>query len=292
MSLGYTFREGLSGFRRAKLSSTIATVTIAISLVLLGLFVLLARNAARVVDEIRGRIEFELFLQPDLAETAARALEPKLTSLTGVGAVTFVSKDSAAAIFQREYGEDVVSVAGFNPLPASYRIGLRPDYATSDSGVLLDSKLRRLPGVESVRYNKLFLAALDEKVSVLTYLSIGLGLIIAMSAIFLVSNTIRLTIYAKRFTIQTMKLVGATNGFIRQPFLIEGIVQGAVGGLLAAAFLYLAVAVLGPYYLGGARSLVRAEPAFYGLVVLVGMALGFVGSLISVRRFISTRITN
>ena len=140
--------------------------------------------------------------------------------------------------------------------------------------------------MESVKYRKEYLEIIDERARIVHNISLGLGVLVGLSAIVLVSNTIRLAISAKRQIIRTMELVGATRMFIRTPFLLEGIMQGILGGGLAAGILYLllsyAVRIISPDLPG----LLRIEPAYYGAVMLAGALLGWIGSTISVMRFI------
>lgn len=286
MSLSYTLRESVSGFRRTKLSSLLSIVTIAISLLLLGVFAVLTIHATRFLDEIRSRVELEVFLEEPITRHEIDSLRSVISGLDGVGTVSYVSKTEAAAIFKKEFGEDILSVLDFNPLPPSFKIGLAEGYRTATHAERLERRLATLTGVESVKYRKEFLEIIDERARIVHNISLGLGVLVGLSAIVLVSNTIRLAISAKRQIIRTMELVGATRTFIRMPFLLEGIMQGLLGGLLAAAILYVllayAVRVISPDLPG----MLRIETAYYGSVVGAGGLLGWIGSSISVLRFI------
>ena len=118
----------------------------------------------------------------------------------------------------------------------------------------------------------------------------GIGLFITISSVFLVANTIRLAIYAKRKIVQTMKLIGATKSFVRGPFILEGLVQGIVGGALAAGILFLVFEYLARWISSELADFVHVKPVYYGIVVVVGCVLGFLGSAISIRRFISESV--
>jgi cell division transport system permease protein len=198
----------------------------------------------------------------------------------------YISKADAAAIFKKEFGEDILSVLDFNPLPPSFKIGLAEGYRTAVHAERLEHRLATLTGVESVKYRKEFLEIIDERARIVHNISLGLGVLVGLSAIVLVSNTIRLAISAKRQIIRTMELVGATRMFIRMPFLLEGIMQGILGGALAAGILYLllsyAVRIISPDLPG----LLRIEPVYYAAVVVAGAVLGWIGSSISVLKFI------
>jgi cell division transport system permease protein len=171
-------------------------------------------------------------------------------------------------------------------LPASIRIRVEPDYANPDSLQMLADRMGRWNRVDEVVFNQPLLLQIQENLHLLRMTGLALGAVVLLAAIFLVANTIRLTIFARRLLIRTMKLVGATDAFIRQPFLIEGMLQGVIAGLASG------LAVWGLY-----RVLVLQYPelavpggwlgwALIGGLLLTGIALGWFGSLLSVRRFI------
>jgi cell division transport system permease protein len=286
MSLSYTLRESFSGFKRTKLSSTISIVTICISLLLLGAFAFVTIQASRFIDSIRNKVEIEVFLQEPISPEEVSDLARAITGFEGVEQAVYISKEEAAQIFKQEFGDDIYRVLDFNPLPPSFKITLRPQYRTAGAARQLHDQIKALKGVESVLYRRALLELIDQRTAAVNRVTLGLGIVISLSAILLVSNTIRLAIYAKRKLIRTMELVGATRFFIRMPFLVEGMVQGLVGGLLAAGLLYIvlehALAWVAPEF----TSFASMDPAFYGLVAAAGVVLGLVGSAISVIRFI------
>jgi len=286
MSVSYTLKESISGFKRTKLSTFISIVTISISLLLLGVFAVITINTSRFIDTLRDKVEMEAFLQEPMSRDDVATLIKTVTALNGVDKVIFVSKEEAAGIFKEQFGEDVKSVLEFNPLPPSLKVFLEEGYRTAASANEVYEKLKSTQGVESVIYRKALLEFVDQKTATAHNITLGLGVLISLSAIFLVSNTIRLAIYAKRRLLRTMELVGATQGFIRLPFLLEGIIQGLVGGILAACVLYVLLEYAMRFLLTEIAQYVHMEMPFYLLVVGSGAALGLVGSIISVARFI------
>lgn len=288
MSLGYTIRESFSGFRRTKLSSAISIATISISLLLLGIFAVVSINTTRFVEALRDRLEMEAFLREPVTLEQRMNLERAVRNVDGIESVDYISKDEAARIFKQEFGEDINQVLDFNPLPPSFKIRLKPTFRTAASASAISDRVGAIGGIESVRYRKGLVELIDARTTAVHNLSLGLGLLVSLSAIFLVSNTIRLAIYAKRRLIRTMELVGATRAFIRSPFLLEGILQGALGGLIASGILYILIEhtlrLLSPELSG----YVQMQRSFYLAVIGAGIGLGFVGSAISVVRFIRT----
>jgi len=286
MSLAYTLRESVSGFTRTKLSSTISIITICISLLLLGVFAVITIHASRFIDMIRDKVEIEAFLREPSTGAGISDLARSIVEVEGVEKAVFVSKEEAAEIFRREFGEDINAVLDFNPLPPSFRITLLPDYRTAERARSLRDTLLTFPGVESVVYRKALLELIDRRTALVNQVTLGLGILIMLSAVLLVSNTIRLAIYAKRKLIRTMELVGATRMFIRLPFLVEGMLQGLVGGIVAAGLLYLVIEHGLVLLATEVREYIWMDPAFYLLVASAGVVLGLLGSAISVARFI------
>jgi cell division transport system permease protein len=290
MLLGYLMREGLSGFRRAKLSMLAAIVTVSVSLLLLSFFSILLINANSVVASLRDKVELEVFLADYLSKEEVDGLRAQIGTLEGVAEVRYVSKEEAAEIFRREFGEDIYKVLNFNPLPASFKILLRDGYKTAAGAEAVYRAAKELKGVEDVIYRKTLLEMLDQRAQTFLWMALGIGIFIAVSAIFLVANTIRLAIYAKRKIIQTMKLIGATRGFIRTPFIIEGLLQGLLGGLIAAAIVFLVFEYLERWVSLQLSDLVTVDRAYYALIVGVGCLLGILGSVLSIRRFIGETV--
>lgn len=286
MSLSYTLRESISGFRRAKLSSVISVITISISLILLGLFFIITLQTSKLIDSLRNKVEMEAFVTEPVSKKEIADLRKNIESMEGVNSVQFVSKEDAARIFKEEFGEDITAILDFNPLPPSFRVSLKPSYLTAERAAALYARLTSLSGIESVKYWRELLELLDRRTANVYNLTLGLGIVIGLSAIFLVSNTIRLAIHGKRRLIHTMELVGATSSFIRLPFLMEGIIQGFFGGCIAALMFYLFIRFSSRLLSVEIADFFHMDPVFYLLLLGTGILLGLVGSIISVIRFI------
>lgn len=293
MALPYTLREGLAGFRRAGLAAATSVVALAIALVLIGMVSLLGWQWQNVSDALRQRAsEVEVFLEDDAAgETAARVGD-RLRAVAGVDSVQYVSHEEAAEIFREAFGEgaDLYDDAQF--LPASYRVRLAGDYATPDSLALLVERVRAWGPVADVAYDAASVEVIERNRRVFSAVGLAVALLVVVAALLLVGNTVRLSIYARRMLIRTMKLVGATNAFIRRPFLIEGVVQGFLAGVVAGAVLWglyglllrtLRDADVGATALGwpGGTPLLSV-----GGLVGLGVVLGLLASAVAVRRFI------
>ncbi len=289
MNLGYIIKEGFSGLRRATLSSVVAVTIICIALSLLSFFGMITYNISHVIEDIRSRVELEAFLDKAQDAESSNKIQQALLRIDGVESVNFISKSDAAKILKSVMGEnDIFDLVGSNPLPASFKIKLKPEFRNLINVNEVAQQIEKIDGVEEVNYQKELLRILDEKVDTYNYISLGLGCFAALAAVFMISNTIKLTIYANRDLIKTMKLVGATNAFIASPFLVEGMIQGFLGGALAVTLSYFAMKAAKRYVL---NSLVISYE-IYAVVILFGVFLGFLGSYAAVRFFLKERISD
>ena len=200
--------------------------------------------------------------------------------------MTYVSKEEAAKLFQRDFGESFDDILEENPLPESYRLSILEGYDNADSVQLIATRVEKLRLVESVHYRKQLLQLIDRRARAFGYASLFIGIILALSAVILVANTIRLTIFAKRHIIRTMKLVGATPMFIRLPFLIEGAVHGVIGGIIASLLLDIVFTFFIQPLSEDLLVNIGVSWRFYLGLVLSGGVLGLVGSVISIGRFL------
>jgi cell division transport system permease protein len=286
MSLSYTLRESFSGFRRTKISSTISIITVGVALILLGIFTVITVHTERFLEKLRSQVEVEAFLFEPISSITVDSLGQIIASYPEVDSVAYVSKAEAAAIYKRDTGDDVYRVLSFNPFPPSFKVHMKDGFKTPRHVRNVESRLHAMTEIDTVIYRKSMLETIDQRSSTVHDIGLGLSILVGFSALVLVSNTIRLAIYAKRKLIRTMELVGATRTFIRLPFLLEGIWQGLIGGCLAAAVLFVLITHGIRFFSADLADFVKMEPVFYAGVIAAGGILGFVGSAVSVLRFI------
>ena len=293
MALPYTLREGLAGFRRAKIAAATSVAALAIALVLIGIFGLLGWQGQNVAETLRQRAsEVEVFLEDQATPEAIASVGDRLRSVSGVDSVRYVSQEEAATIFREAFGEgaDLYDDAEF--LPASYRVRLAGTAAQPDSLSALAEVVGGWAAVDEVAYDRASVEAVERNVRLFSSVGLGVALLVVVAALLLVGNTVRLSIYARRMLIRTMKLVGATNGFIRRPFLVEGVIQGAAAGALAGIVIwglydlflsFIRSADGGPSVVGwpGGTPLLTVAAS-----VALGILLGLVASGIAVRQYI------
>ena len=288
----YAFKEGLNGFQRAPLAMLIAIFTITLALIILGSFTLIYTNTNSIVSSLRDRVEFEVFLNDTLDQTSTVNLQNQILKVEGVKSANYFSKADALDLFKKDFGEDVTLVVGFNPLPPSIKVELNEKFKTSEKTELIANTIKYFSGVEEVKYRKQLLKLLDERSKSFLQFSFGIGIVLLIASFFLVSNTIRLIIYAKRKIISTMRLVGATNNFIRTPFVIQGFLQGIIGGGLASLILFFSIFTITNFVGNNINEFIKIENNFYLIVVFSGIILGLLASLYSIRKFLKNQISN
>ncbi len=272
-------REALLAFRRTPLLSILSVTTIAFSLFAFGLFGLVAVNLRDALGSVEDRVEIRAFLADTTPAATAQAAADELRRVPAVAAVTYVSSDEALARARRDLGEfnDVWAAA---VLPASLDVRLRPGMRDPATVQQVASRARGYPFVDDVRYGEEWVQKLYRIRTVATATGITLGAAFAIAAIIIVGATIRMTVLSRSAEIQIMRLVGATDSFVRLPFLLDGLTKGVLGGLLALLLTRVAYFVVDRWFLH--VQFFDATLAAFG--VLVGALLGLLGSAISVGR--------
>ncbi len=283
MSLSFALKEGLSGFKRARLASFITITSIGFALLLIGYFLLFSSNIKSWVSQQRARMEMEVFLENSLNAKQGEAIASQIKSLRGVRSVTFISKARAAERFEKEFGRNVFDVLDSNPLPPSVTVRLAPEYQTSGALHKLEQQIGKIDGVDEIVYQRDLLLLMEKYVNWIYLILGGFGLVLLIIAIILLHNTIRLTIFARREIIEIMNLVGATSGFIKRPFIVEGFFQGLIGALIANGLLYLTVRLVRTFLFTGLT--IRYEEYF--VLAALGVLIGLVSSTLSVSKYLS-----
>lgn len=235
MAIGYAIKEGIRGIGRAKLASFTSTFSLFIAVLLLGM---LGRGAYNIYDlslTLKKAIEIEVFLQ-NVNDISIKNIGNAIAENPYVSEVHFISKDSAKTIFLQDFGKENNPLVDIDFLPASYKVRLK-DAATVQGVDDLIAQVQPLPGVDEIRFNRQLMEILETRFQTFVLAGAIISALIALAAIILIFNTIRLTIYAKRNLIRAMKLIGATNAFIRRPFIYEGFIQGLIAGIASVGTL-------------------------------------------------------
>jgi cell division transport system permease protein len=289
-ALAYFFEEALTSLWRSRLINALSIGTMAVSLFVLGAFLTVASNLNEVVARWTRKVQVTFYLADGLEDRIRTILVDRLKDDPAVDAVEVVSREQALDRFRalfhdlRSLPEDLQD----NPFPASVEVTVRADHQSPADVQRLVSEYERSPGVEEAQYDLLWIERLSTGVRLVRGLGAFLGGILVLAGVFTISNVIRLTVYARQDELDIMRLVGATRAYVTGPFVVEGMIQGALGGVLSVALLWVAFRMLARDALAASDLLGRAVvflPAeVCVMIVLGGMAVGVVGSLISLGR--------
>ncbi len=280
MNFWFTIREGLKGFTRARLSTFITITSIVFSHFLIALFLILSINVDSWIGEMRSKLELEVYIDRTLSESEAGQIKKKTLKISGIENAVYISKKDAADRFEKEFGKNIYEILQSNPLPASLTITLKPEFRNAPKAAVVSKELGKIPGVEEVVYHKELISIIDNYMSVVYLVGIVIIVLLITITFILLYNTIRLTIYARRDIIEIMKLVGAKKSLIKRPFVIEGLLQGAVGAAIASGLVYVASKLIIKYL----YPFLLIKMDVYIIILSMGMLIGYFSSRISVQK--------
>lgn len=272
---------------------TIGTITLA--LLIVSLFLLVFVNLESAAENWSERVQVTVYFDKDLTTQDQSVFREKISALSGVSGVSFVTRDEALKRFKNRLRGQETLLEGVRPevLPTSFEITLKRSHRDTASVEKFVAELKRIPGITEVQYGEEWVRRFNSFLNFMRLLGGLLGGFLVIAVIFIVSNTIKLTIYSRRDELEVMALVGATRFFIKAPFLLEGLMQGIAGSAISVGLLF------GLYegFLHNAGSFLTFNPAASGLnflppeyiagLLLAGALLGFIGSLTSLKRFIN-----
>jgi cell division transport system permease protein len=289
-ALGYFFQEALTSLWRSRLMNALSVGTIAVSLFVLGAFLAVANSLNEVVTRWTQKVQVVFFLEDGVEDRVRESLQNRLKEDPAVESQVLVSRGEALERFRalfrdlRSLPEDL----GENPFPASLEVSLKAGHQSPGEVERLVSAFETAPGVREAQYDLLWIDRLATGVRLVRGAGAFLGGILVLAGVFTISNVIRLTVYAREDELDIMRLVGATQAYVKGPFVAEGMIQGGLGGLLAVLLLWAALRFLRNDLMAASDLLGRAPLALPSELVLVlvvgGMAVGIVGSLVSLRR--------
>lgn len=285
----YFLSESLSSFRKNWVMSMAAVVTVAVSLILVGGFALFAAMMGNLIESMERKVEIVVYLKDAAPPEAVDALQQEILSWPAVRQLNYVSKDQALERLRKDLRDqpEMLENIQSNPLPASIEVRLEDPHKVN----AVAARLKGRPEVDDIRYGRQWVEKLFMVTARVRWIGIAFIILLSFASLVLISNTIRLAIYARRREIAIMQLVGASNWFIRWPFLLEGILQGLVGALVAVLMIYVfntsvmgrATEVLSFLQLGFGQSIFLQ--IVFGLI-LAGILIGAAGSAVALRRFL------
>lgn len=289
-TIEYYIREVFISLRRNNWMSVASIGTVAVSLFIFGMFLMMVMNMNKLAENMESQVQINVYLLDKVDREQARDIEKDLKKIEGVETVGFVTKDEAMERFKDRLGDQKTLLDALdetNPLPDSFEVTVtNPDLVKSAA-----EKMEKLDGVECAKYGQDVMEHLFEITRLLRIFGFTLMLVLAFATLFIISNTIRLTVFARRKEIAIMKYVGATDWFIRWPFVMEGMVLGLFGSIIAAMVLRTAYTAMAEkvYETLAFFPLIPEQPflTYITIVVVIsGMVVGAIGSAVSIKKFL------
>lgn len=279
-------------YSKRRLTGASITTIVSLSLVLfmLGLLGIIILNTNKLSNNLKENIGFQVILNDNVKDVDVAKMQKMLDASDYVKSTEFITKDEAAKRLQQDLGEDFINFLGYNPLLSSINVHLKAEYANPDSLSWIEKDMLESKLVKEVIYQKSLVNMINENVKKISLVIIGFSSLLMIIALALINNTIRLSIYSKRFIIKTMQLVGATQGFIRRPFVLNGIKHGIYGAVIAILML------IGVLYFAQKQLPELAElqdqkmlGTLFGLVIVLGIIISWISTSLAVSKYLRLR---
>jgi cell division transport system permease protein len=288
--LVYILGDAIRSLRENVGTTILTSFTLAFSLAIFSLFVFVITNLNAVVEGWGERTQMIVYVK-DASVAQADSIKQSLIKISGVKSAEYVSKEKALAELKEELKghESILDGVDANPLPASFEVRVEDEFNQPERIAEVAGRIKALEWAEDVQYSREWVEKLSSFIRFIQLAAIAVGVFLGAATLFIISNTIRLAVYARKDEIEIMKLVGASDMYVKAPFVLEGLLQGFFGGLLALCVLALGrYAVLSeiPAYLRFAVEMPFSTPVFLAFLIGAGMLMGVAGSLISMNRFL------
>ncbi len=276
-------------YNKRRLRSSYFTTLVSITLVLLmlGSLGLIILHAKKLSDHVKENIGIRIMMKEGTREAEIIQLQKKLDATNYVKSTEYITKEEAAEEMKNDLGEDFISFLGFNPLPPSIDLRLRADFTTVKSIETIEKELRTNEGVKDIFYQKSLVQAINKNLKRISLIILGFSGLLLLIAVALINNTIRLSVYSKRFLIRSMQLVGATQAFIRRPFIFRGIFQG-----IYSAFIAIALIVIMIYFsLKELPELLEIQDVnlfiiLFASIIICGMLISWISTYFAIRKYL------
>ena len=277
--------------KRRLFSSYISVIlSIAFVLFLLGLFGLLVLNTKKVSDYFKEQASVTIFLKDDVNKQTVKNLQTLLKSEPYTKSITYISKEEAAELAKEENGEDFMDFLGYNPLKNSIDLYVKADFVSPEKMSEIESQLIKKDAVFEISYDKSLITLLTKNVRRISLWVLIFSGIFTFIAMLLINNSIRLSVYSKRFTIKTMQMVGATKRFIRKPFVSSSLKLGFIGSFIAVIALAIAVYYMNVYFPEfGFLENTQMLAILFGSVFLLGLLITWLSAFFATQRFLNLR---
>ena len=282
----FLFAEGFRNLLRHKLTVFAAVFSVFMTMIIIGSLLIIGKNTNKLIFYLRSKYKIEVFFDNDLPKRDALNLVENIGSIEGVRNTTFIDKENATRIFEKQFGESILDYIDRNPLPMSCVVNVNRTGDFELNIFPIVKEINSLQGVDNVEHQGKLIQRIESYHNRFTKLFFICSIVIIGITITIIYNTIKLTIFAKKDLIQDLHIIGATNTFVKVPFLIEGVLQGLIGSSIAFIVLSIALKIGNGLISQFASITIRMDPAAASIMLLIGVLISFIGSFLSVSRFL------
>ena len=235
--LSFLISEGLKNLWRHKLTSFSSIFSIFLTLIISGSLIIVTQNTSKVIEYLRDKYKIEVFFKNAVTNDEVKEIVADINKINGVRSTTIITKDDAEKIFKSQFGEDIMKIIGYNPLPISCVVNIVKDDSKVINIASIINQLESFQEIDEINYQGTIISRIEYYYQLFVKLMTSILILAFFISIFTISNTIRLTIYAKEKLIESLQLIGATRFFVKAPFIIEGVLLGFIGAILSCALL-------------------------------------------------------
>ena len=283
----FLLSEGLKNLWRHKLTAFTSIFSIFLTLTVAGSLLIVSDNTERIIEYLRDKYKIEVFFKQNISDKRIQEISKEFKSIRGVRSTTVITKTDAKKIFKSQFGEDILNLVGYNPLPASCVINLVKEQKNKLNIRPIVDRIRKFSEVDEVNYQGRLINRIETAYQSFVKVSVVLLIIILVVSVLIISNTVRLTIYAKKELIKSFQLVGATRSFIKTPFILEGVFHGLIGAFIASLLLYCTLEFSSGFILSLTGLII--DFSFFNLLFLLsslGIVISFLGSSRAISQFL------
>lgn len=283
----FLLSEGVKNLWRHKLTAFTAIFSTFLTLSVAGSLMIVGQNTNKVIEYLRGKYKIEVFFNENVPDKQIATVVEEFNKINGVRSTTLISRSDAGKIFKSQFGENILDIVGYNPLPVSCVVNVVTFQNDKMNVMPIVERIKSFPEVDEVLYQGRLIYRIETYYQKFVQVMTALLILVLVITVLIISNTVRLTIFAKHELIQALQLIGATRSFVKAPFVIEGVLHGLIGATLAAILLIAGVEVGADLLYSVSKFKIQYSPfVLFGILSSLSIVISFLGSSRAISRFL------
>ncbi len=283
----FLLSEGVKNLWRHKLTAFTAIFSTFLTLSVAGSLMIVGQNTNKVIEYLRGKYKIEVFFNENVPDKQIATVVEAFNKINGVRSTTLISRSDAGKIFKSQFGENILDIVGYNPLPVSCVVNVVTFQNDKMNVMPIVERIKSFPEVDEVLYQGRLIYRIETYYQKFVQVMTALLIFVLVITVLIISNTVRLTIFAKHELIQALQLIGATRSFVKAPFVIEGVLHGLIGATLAAILLIAGVEVGSDLLYSVSKFKIQYSPfVLFGILSSLSIVISFLGSSRAISRFL------